>query len=457
MDITSPLNAKPSGVSGGGSAAKCADNRDNEDTSGGGILGALPIASEAPIRFRTSLHNTLYDVCKSRGWREVDGELDWDIHWADVHWIRDVLDHVRLEDHQRVNHFRNHYELTRKDLTIKNLKRLRKVLEKEDKMDEAARYDFFPPTYVLPAEYGLFEIDYRRNPNIVWIMKPIGKAQGKGIFMFTRISQISDWKKDHKWKSDSPQAETYIVQRYVDNPHLVGGKKYDLRIYVLVTSYSPLVVWLYRSGFARFSHHRFSMNLKELENTYVHLTNCSIQKTSEKYNAGGCKWGLRNLRLFMMSTHGAAPVNQCFGDIQNLLLRTLQAVHKVMIQDKHCFELYGFDILIDDRLKPWLLEVNASPSLTAETPADYHIKFNLLEDMFNIIDVERKRGGAAAEDRVGGFDLIWKNGPVKGTNAAPGSMVQSHLGCMNDRAIPMNLIKMPPKLASSDLSERPLT
>jgi len=407
---------------------------------------------DAPIRFRTSLHNTLYDVCKARGWREVEGELDWDIHWADVHWIRDVLDHIRLEEHQRVNHFRNHYELTRKDLTIKNLKRLRKVLEKEDKMEEAAKYDFFPATYVVPAEYGLFEIDFRRTPNIVWIMKPIGKAQGKGIFMFTRISQISDWKKDHKWKSDSPQAETYIAQRYIDNPHLIGGKKYDLRIYVLVTSYSPLVVWLYRSGFARFSHSRYSMNTKELENTYVHLTNVSIQKTSDKYNAGGCKWGIRNLKLFMMSTHGPAAVNQLFGDIQNLLLRTVQAVHKVMIQDKHCFELYGFDILIDDRLKAWLLEVNASPSLTAETPADYHIKFNLLEDMFNIIDVERK-GKVAQEERVGGFDLIWKNGPTKGA-APPGSTVQSYLGCVNERAIPMHLMKFPPKLQSTN--ERPL-
>jgi len=50
---------------------------------------------------------------------------------ADVGWIREVMDHVRLEEQQRVGHFRNHYELTRKDLTIKNLKRMKKALERE--------------------------------------------------------------------------------------------------------------------------------------------------------------------------------------------------------------------------------------------------------------------------------------------------------------------------------------
>jgi hypothetical protein len=80
------------------------------------------------------------------------------------------------------------------------------------------------------------------SPQIVYIMKPVGKAQGKGIFLFTKLSQISDWKKDHRWKSENPQAENYIVQRYIDNPYLVGGKKFDMRIYAMVVSYAPLKV-----------------------------------------------------------------------------------------------------------------------------------------------------------------------------------------------------------------------
>lgn len=88
----------------------------------------------------------------------------------------------------------------------------------------------------------------------------------------------------------------------------------------------------------------------------VHLTNVAIQKTHENYDEKGCKWSLRQLRLYFTSKHGREETDKCFSHIQEIVVRSLLAVQKTIIQDKHCFELYGYDILIDENLRPWLLE-----------------------------------------------------------------------------------------------------
>ncbi|KAA3670436.1 tubulin polyglutamylase TTLL9 [Paragonimus westermani] len=93
---------------------------------------------------------------------------------------------------------------------------------------------------------------------------------------------------------------------------------------------------------------------------------------------------------------------------------SLLSVQKIMIQDKRCFELYGYDILLDNNLKPWLLEINASPSLTASSKEDYTLKCNLLDDMLDVVDLEGNLNGD--ERRVGDFDLIWDDEPVTPTN-----------------------------------------
>ena len=101
----------------------------------------------------------------------------------------------------------------------------------------------------------------------------------------------------------------------------------------------------------------------------VHLTNASVQKTAPGFDkAAGCKWGLRNLKLYLIGKYGAARTDQLFREIEEVVIYSLLAVQKVMIQDKHCFELYGYDIMISSDLKPWLIEVNASPSMARGSP-----------------------------------------------------------------------------------------
>lgn len=70
-------------------------------------------------------------------------------------------------------------------------------------------------------------------------------------------------------------------------------------------------------------------------------------------------------------------------------MRTLVATARVIVTDKRCFQLYGFDIMIDDNLKPWLIQVNGSPAMTANTTVDKVLKLGLLDDTLSVLNIEK--------------------------------------------------------------------
>lgn len=121
---------------------------------------------------------------------------------------------------------------------VKNIKRYLREAAKEIHGQELP--DFVPTTYMLPADYSLFVEEFRRCPNAMWIMKPANAAQGRGIFIINKLTQIKRWS-NGRWASLPPK-ESYVISRYIEDPLLIGGKKFDLRLYVLVTSYRPLRV-----------------------------------------------------------------------------------------------------------------------------------------------------------------------------------------------------------------------
>ena len=409
--------------------------------------------SGKPLTFKTTFRNAVYEALLRRGWKETEGD-DWDLHWTEREWMSEVFDQIHLSSWQRVNHFRNQRELCRKDLMVKNLKRHKRQLQKESNSSEAEAFNFWPLTYVLPGDYALFVEEFKRNPTSLWIMKPVGRAQGKGIFLFKHLKEIAKWKSDSRYNTENNDAETYVVQRYIANPYLVAGRKFDIRMYALVTSYNPLTVWLHRSGFCRFSSTRYSSSANTMADHTMHLTNVAIQKKSDSYDSDtGGKWGLRDLKvrrsettakaphhlltqltifhssllssqLYLMSRYGPAMVDKLYYDIQMVVMRSLFSVQNVMMNDKHCFELYGFDILFDDSFKVYVIEVNASPSMTANTKEDMELKVELLSSAFDIIDLEGNLQGN--ELRVGGYDLIHKGIPII-QNAA--SQYSTMLGC----------------------------
>jgi tubulin polyglutamylase TTLL9 len=111
----------------------------------------------------------------------------------------------------------------------------------------------------------------------LWIMKPVSRCQGRGIFVVDRVARVASWKKAND-EREPDKKEIYVVSKYIENPMLIGGKKFDLRIYALVLSYSPFKVYLHRGGFARFSASRYTNDKESMKDLYVHLTNVAIQK-----------------------------------------------------------------------------------------------------------------------------------------------------------------------------------
>lgn len=103
--------------------------------------------------------------------------------------------------------------------------------------------DFIPTTFLMPVDYSLFVEEYRKSPHITWIMKPVAKARGSGIFLVNKLSQVKKWAKDSRWGAMTGK-DQYLICKYITNPLLIGGKKFDLRMYVLVVSYRPLKAYV---------------------------------------------------------------------------------------------------------------------------------------------------------------------------------------------------------------------
>ena len=301
----------------------------------------------------------------------------WNMLWT---WSKPKINWKDLHIWQRVNHFPEAKQLTRKDNLKRHLMRFRNIPGKLGDF-----FDILPTTYTLPGDYVQFctefakrhESDPQRN---YWIMKPAGSSRGRGIFVFNDIGAVS-------------YTECVIVQRYIERPLLLDGYKFDLRLYVCVTSMNPLECFLYREGFTRLSSEPYSTDPRDMANRFIHLTNSSInrhnpnniQQDSMKRRgelAGGSKCSLHYLQTRMREINVDWPL--MWKEIVSVVLKTLYCVQDVIPNNQNAFELFGFDVLIDADLKAWLIEVNSSPSLSRENALDHEIKNKMIADTLRI-------------------------------------------------------------------------
>ena len=190
-----------------------------------------------------------------------------------------------------------------------------------------------------------------------------------------------------------------MVQGYIPNPLLIGGRKFDLRLYILVTSFNPLRIYMFEEGLARFSTEQYSLN--NLKCRYAHLTNYSVNKKSKKFVQNtsdgdaceGDKWSLTSFWSYLEKEYGLERVQKIRKDVEGVVIKTLIAAEDTvaptvvqrMKSTSSCYELFGFDVLLDDRLKAWIIEVNISPSLAGTSPLDVMIKGKLMADVFHLV------------------------------------------------------------------------
>lgn len=217
----------------------------------------------------------------------------------------------RLKECQKVNHFPGTFQIGRKDRLWRNLSRM---MLKHGKRE----FGFVPRTYVLPQDLRSFrQVWEKTGGKERWIVKPPASARGTGISVVHRWSQI-------------PKKRAVVVQQYLSRPMLIRGAKFDLRLYVLVTSFNPLRVYIYQDGLVRFASVKYNEDINYLSDRFMHLTNYSINKTSATYTSNDCadsctghKWTLRTLWSYLEQEN--INVAKLWASIKDMVVKTMIA------------------------------------------------------------------------------------------------------------------------------------
>ncbi|KAM8873669.1 tubulin polyglutamylase TTLL7 isoform 3-T3 [Spinachia spinachia] len=359
--------------------------------------------------------------------RIVISEVDFtktreDDETANLIWSDSAVQHEKiaeLRNYQRINHFPGMGEICRKDCLARNMSKMIKCNPQE--------YSFIPKTWIFPAEYTQFQ-NYvmelrRKRKQKTFIVKPANGAMGHGI------SLIRNWEK-------LPAQEHFIVQEYLDKPFLMEGYKFDLRIYILVTSCDPLRIFLYNDGLVRMGTEKYhapsEANLSQL---YMHLTNYSVNKHNENFERDetvdkGSKRSISWFTEFLRAND--YDVAKFWGDVSELVVKTIIVAEPHVLHayrmcrpgqppgsDSVCFEVLGFDIILDRKLKPWLLEINRAPSFGTDQKIDYDVKKGVLLNALKLLNIrasDKKRN--LAQQKAEAQRRLYGHGSTKKLSAA---------------------------------------
>jgi len=236
-----------------------------------------------------------------------------------------------------------------------------------------SEFCFLPNSYILPLNNQNFVKEPARKYK-KFIVKPDNGALGQGIVILEPEASLPS------------SSNLAVAQEYIES-YLIGGYKFDLRIYALIIGSTTPEIYVYHDGIARFCSVPASCpcQFSQLTNTAVNIKNTSIN--------------VENITRMVSDVFGTlsssgADINKLWRDIENAIALTVISacgflVHSIPSKCRNygyprCFQLLGFDVLLDQNLKPWILEVNYRPSLEFGTQAERDLKVQMLSELIPI-------------------------------------------------------------------------
>ncbi|CAD5121314.1 DgyrCDS9843 [Dimorphilus gyrociliatus] len=363
-------------------------------------------------------YDSVRRVSRRVGFKEVGEDEDWNLYWTDQSVALERV--MEMKRYQKINHFPGMAEICRKDLLARNLNRMIKLFPKE--------YNVFPKSWCLPADYGDLQAYSRAKRHKTYILKPESGCQGKGIWVTKNTKEI----KAH---------EHMLCQIYVSKPFLIDGFKFDLRIYVLVTSCDPFRIFVFKDGLARFATQKYlDPTHANVDNVFMHLTNYAINKNSKDFirdDEAGSKRRITTINKWFVKN--GYDIDQIWRDVDDVIIKTLVSAYGVLkhnyrtcfpnhFKSSACFEILGFDVMFDKKLRPYVLEVNHSPSFHTDAKLDKEIKEALLHDtmvLINVGAIDKKK--VMEEERKKVKERLLHKGSKKATREQMDAAISSHL------------------------------